>query len=54
MSKDVEILKQLIKEVKEEMKSGIIKENKEPQVKKETLNEYVIKNVMNIIRDSDG
>jgi len=54
MSKDVEILKQLIKEVKEEMKSGVLKENKEPKTKKETLNEFVIKNVMEHIRESGG
>jgi len=54
MSKDIEILKQLIKEVKEEMNSKVLKENKEPKAKKETLNEFIIKNVMNHIRESGG
>ena len=54
MADDMKILKQLIKEVKEEMKSGIIKESKEPVIKKETLNEFVIKNVMDVIRESGG
>ena len=54
MANDVEILKQLIKEVKAEMNGKVLKENKEPVTKKETLNEFVIKNVMDHIRSSGG
>lgn len=54
MSKDVEILKQLIKEVKDEMNGKVLKENREVKTKKETLNEFVIKNVMEHIRKSGG
>lgn len=54
MANDVEILKQLIKEVKAEMNGKVLKENKEPATKKETLNEFVIKNVMEHIRSSGG
>ena len=52
MSEDINILKQLIKEVKEEMNDKILKENKEPKVKKENMNEYIIKNVLQTIRNS--
>lgn len=52
MSKDVEILKQLIKEVKGEMKGGLIKENKEPKLTENTLKEYILKDVMKVIRES--
>ena len=52
MANDLEILKQLIKEVKAEMNGKVIKENKELVNKKETLNEFVIKNVMSHLRES--
>ena len=53
MSKDVEILKRLIKEVKVEMKKGVIKESKEPKLTRDTLKEYIVKDVMSVIRESE-
>jgi hypothetical protein len=52
MSRDIQILKQLIKEVKDEMKKGLIKENKQPKVTADTLKEYIVKDVMSTIRES--
>jgi hypothetical protein len=52
MSEDVKILKQLIKEVKAEMRSGLIKENKERKVTGNTLKEYILKDVMSVIREA--
>jgi hypothetical protein len=52
MSEDLKILKQLIKEVKTEMKGGLLKENKEPKVTGDTLKEYILKDVMKVIRES--
>lgn len=52
MSEDIKIIKQLIKEVKGEMKKGLIKENKQPQVTGDTLKEYIVKDVMKVIRET--
>lgn len=52
MSEDVKIIKQLIKEVKNEMSKGLIKESKEPKVTGDTLKEYIVKDVMKVIKET--
>ena len=52
--KTVNMLRQLIKEVKDEMRTGnLISESKTPTSKKATMNEYVTKDVIKIIAESE-
>lgn len=52
--KTLSMLRQLIKEVKTEMKDGkVLTESKKPVEQKQTLKEYVTKNITKILYESD-